>query len=88
MTESALKGGHSFFLNIFLGKLCIFSNLFENIFVWFSNALNGPFSKKIKILPIFRDICQNIFLCKPKIAFFRKLNDGILMLTKDNLQIT
>ena len=42
----------------------------ENTFFWLSNALNGPFSKNFKILPIFRDICQNSFLCKPKIAFF------------------
>ena len=70
---------------IFLGNLSIFIKLFENIFCCLSNALNGTFWKFSKILPIFRDICQNRFLYKPKIAFLRKLNDGILMLRKDKV---
>ena len=70
---------------IFLGNLSIFIKLFENIFCCLSNASNGTFWKFSKILPIFRDICQNRFLYKPKIAFLRKLNDGILMLRKDNV---
>ena len=40
-----------------------------------------------KILPIFRDISMNSFLCKHKIEFFRKMHDGILMFTLDKMYI-
>ena len=71
MTESALKGGHSFFSNkiFFLGKLCIFSNLFENIFFWLSNALNGPFQKISKFCLFSEIYAKIVFYANRKLLF-------------------